>query len=90
MKPFAFQGAWLHLKDEKFHADIAWIHRFSPRSMTEWFSMDEVIGLTDNGYLPNGEKADYKETTHSQGLAIVHLGKGLKNLKANFLEFSFG
>ena len=87
MKPFAFQGAWLHLKDEKFHADIAWIHRFSPRSMTEWFSMDEVIGLTDNGYLPNGEKADYKETTHSQGLAIVHLGKGLKNLKANFWNF---
>src|SRR5690606_3055607 len=83
MKPFAFQGGWLHHKNEKFQADVAWIHKVSPRSMTEWFPMDEVIGLTDNGYLPNGEKAEYEETTHSQGLAIVHLGKELKNLKYN-------
>jgi len=87
MKPFSFQGAWLHHKNEKFQADVAWIHRVSPRSMTEWFSMDEVIGLTDNGYLLNGEKADYKETTHSQELAIVHLGKKIKNLNANFWNF---
>ena len=87
MKPFAFQGGWLHHKDEKLQADVAWIHRVSPRSMTEWFPMDETIGLTDNGYLPNGEKADYKEVTHSQGLAIVHLGKEFKNLNANFWNF---
>ncbi|MFD1629796.1 hypothetical protein [Pseudopedobacter beijingensis] len=87
MKPFAFQGAWLHHKNEKIQADAAWIHRVSPRSMTEWFSMEEVIGLTDNGYLSNGEKADYEGTTHSQGLAIVHLGKEFKNLNANFWNF---
>ena len=87
MKPFAFQGGWLHHKNEKFQADVAWIHKVSPRSMTEWFPMDEVIGLTDNGYLPNGEKAEYEETTHSQGLAIVHLGKEFKNLKFNFWNF---
>lgn len=87
MKPFAFQGGWLHHKNEKFQADIAWIHKVSPRSMTEWFPMEEVIGITDNGYLPNGEKAYYKETTHSQGLAIVHLGKEFKNLKVNFWNF---
>ncbi|MBP6661465.1 MAG: hypothetical protein KA172_00095 [Paludibacter sp.] len=87
MKPFAFQGGWLHHKGEKFQADVAWIHKVSPRSMTEWFSMEEAIGLTDNGYSPNGEKADYKETTHSQGLAIVHLGKEFKNLNINFWNF---
>src|SRR5690606_41862935 len=87
MKPFAFQGDWLHHKNEKFQADVAWIHKVSPKSMTECFPMDEVIGLTDNGYLPNGEKAEYEETTHSQGLAIVHLGKEFKNLKFNFWNF---
>jgi len=89
MKPFAFQGAWSHHKNEKFQADIAWIHRVSPRSMTEWFSMEDAIGLTDNGYLPNGEKGDYEGTTHSQGLAIFHLGKVFKNLNANFWNFHF-
>lgn len=87
MKSFAFQGGWLHYKDAVFQADLAWIHKISPRSMIEWFPMDEVIGLTDNGYLPNGKKAEYEGTTHSQGLAVVHLGKVFKNLNANFWHF---
>ena len=87
MKPFAFQGGWVHHKDEQFQANVAWIHKVSPRSMTEWFPMGDVIGFADNGYLPNGEKADYEETTHSQGLAIVHLGRKFKNINVNFWNF---
>ncbi len=77
MKPFAFQGGWLRhvAREGKWTVDAAWLHRFSPRSMTEWYPLEETIGLTDNGFQPDGTKAEYAEHISSKGVAIAHLGK---------------
>jgi hypothetical protein len=87
MKPFSFQGVWLHYKDEKFRSDMAWIYKVSPRSMTDWFSVDDAIGLMDNGYQPDGTKADYKQHISSHGVAIIHAGNEIKNIKIDFWNY---
>ncbi|MEZ4886845.1 MAG: OprD family outer membrane porin [Chitinophagales bacterium] len=72
MMPFVYQGLWSEwgeLKDQK--VSLGWIDGVSPRGTTEWFSMDEVIGLNNNGTEPNGEKAHYHETAQTKGIAVI-------------------
>lgn len=78
MKPFAFQGLWLHQqqKESSWVYDAAWLYRVSPRSMVEWYSFTEAIGLTDNGFQPNGSRADYRHTP-TKGIGVAHLGKNI-------------
>jgi hypothetical protein len=75
MKPFAFQGIWFNGNKESWQYDAAWIYKVSPRSTTAWYKMDEAIGLTDNGYQPNGIKADYADKLSTAGLGILYVGK---------------
>lgn len=86
MKPFAFQGSWLHhsIKNDQWIIDAGWFHKVSPRSMTEWFPMDEAIGMTDNGFQPDGTKAKYAHHIASKGIGSAHLGKKSEFWKLNF------
>lgn len=74
MKPFAFQGLWFHNKHKSHILDAGWIHKVSPRSMTEWYAMSEAIGLTDNGFQPDGSPARYHESIHSRGAGTLRWG----------------
>lgn len=83
MKPFAFQGGWIQQQWDSTLIDGGWIHKVSPRSMTEWFSNTELFGWNDNGWQPDGSKAAYLHHTPSAGIGIVHIGQAHKHWKAD-------
>lgn len=89
MQAFAFQGGWFHHHSEenKWLVDVAWIRKVSPRSMTKWFSMDEAIGISDNGFQPNGKKAKYLNKTPTEGIGISHLERKNNHWKLNIWNF---
>ncbi|MCD8540471.1 MAG: OprD family outer membrane porin, partial [Leadbetterella sp.] len=74
MKPFAFQGAWVHHHHKGNTLDVGWIHKVSPRSMNEWYGIQEAIGLTDNGLQPDGTPAGYHRAAHSAGIGTLRWG----------------
>lgn len=60
MKAFAFKGFYGDWGIHKgFRMKNIFINGASPRSMVEWFPLNEVIGLNYNGYAINGELGDY-------------------------------
>ena len=87
MGPFAHQGLWLH------HAwgsgssiDFGYINSVSPRSTTDWFSLNQAIGLFTNGFLPNGEAADYKNKTNADGLGLFKYSLSESNLNVKVYD----
>ncbi|UAB84395.1 hypothetical protein INR75_19955 [Zunongwangia sp. SCSIO 43204] len=88
MKPFAHRGGWAHLDFNSPHQlDLGWINGVSPRATTEWFSMEEAIGLFYNGFQPNGEEAEYHENYHSSGLAVLNYQFNKENFSVNIYDF---
>lgn len=84
MKPFAFKGLWLNHKfGSRQTLNLGWISRVSPRSTVEWYSLNEALGITNNGFQPDGSEADYHEHIPSEGIL-----SGNYNLKSNVLSFS--
>lgn len=83
MKPFVYKGLWISFKElKKQQLYGGWIYAVSPRGMTEWFSLNEAIGLSNNGYLPDGEHAEYHEHSNTKGLlALGYENELSKNLK---------
>ncbi len=88
MKPFAFKGVWGHLKPRE-HQEIilGWLDRISPRSMVEWFDFSEGIGLTDNGFQPDGTEADYHEHLESRGVALAGYEGEVKDLRLQLYQW---
>ena len=81
MGPFAHQGAWWHHQwNENSSLDLGFINAISPRSTTDWFSLNEGIGLFSNGFLQNGEIADYRNYTNSEGLGVFKYTYSKANL----------
>lgn len=89
MNPFLFQGGWLHhsLKEDGWNMDASWIHKVSPRSMMEWYSLAESFGLNSNGQQPNGELADYQNWTPVKGVGVMHLGNRTEKWDVDFWHF---
>ncbi|WP_236970886.1 hypothetical protein [Membranihabitans marinus] len=75
MISFAFSGGWLHHSTSGWVFDGAWINKVSPRSMTEWFTIKEAIGLIDKGYQPNGHITEIANHHSSSGIGLAHVGK---------------
>lgn len=83
MKPFVYNGAWLAIKEiTKHHFYWGWLYQVSPRGMTEWYPIDEAIGILNNGYQPNGQKAHYQHHLKSAGLGVF----GYEGTIANALQ----
>ncbi len=88
MKPFAHRGAWAHLNfGLKHQVNLAWLDGASPRSTTEWFPMEETIGLFYNGFQPNGDRAEYHEFYPSSGLGILNYNFRNENFQLKFYDF---
>jgi hypothetical protein len=88
MKPFAHRGAWAHLNfDSKHEVNLGWLDGVSPRSTTEWFALDEAIGLFYNGFQPNGDIAEYHEFYPSSGIGILNYNFRRENFQLIFYDF---
>ena len=88
MKPFAFKGIWFSYGfDETQGFDVAWLDGISPRSTVEWFDFNEGIGLSDNGYQPDGSLADYHDHLESEGLVYLGYHKKLRALDLNIYQW---
>jgi hypothetical protein len=80
MKPFAFKGFWGEINElEKYKFTLGWIHAVSPRGMTEWYTLSEAIGLSNNGCQPNGDHADYQHHTATNGLGVFGIHRSVGN-----------
>lgn len=87
MLDFAFQGInGLITIDSTLKVNLVSLNRVSPRAMTKWYSANEVIGLLNNGYLPDGTKADYSELTKTNIVAYAGVEKTAGKLKLNFWD----
>lgn len=85
MKPFAFKGVWIHYRPGKNQVmRLAWLDRISARSTVEWFDFNEGIGLTDNGYQPDGHPAEYHEHQESSGVALLGYEREFRDLDLRF------
>lgn len=73
MTPFAHRGGWTHLNITPHHqVNLGWLNGVSPRATTEWFSIEDGMGLFNNGHQPNGELAEYYEQYPSSGIGIAN------------------
>ena len=88
MKPFAFKGVWFHYTLAKNHLLYAtWIDRISPRSTVEWFDFKEGIGLSNQGFQPDGTEAEYHEALESDGLAMLGYHTHYKDFSLEFYQW---
>ncbi|MGH1334704.1 MAG: hypothetical protein ACRBFS_01145 [Aureispira sp.] len=89
MKPFVYNGAWLAWKDtSQHHLYLGWLYQVSPRGITEWYSIEEAIGIVNNGYQPNGQKAHYQHHQKSAGLGVIgYEGQLLTGLTINLWNY---
>ena len=72
MKPFLYRGFWSEINEwEKHKLVLGWINGVSPRGINQWFNLAEAIGINNNGFLPNGEKAEYRNQHQSKGIAAL-------------------
>ena len=42
----------------------------SPRGITEWYKLDEAIGILNNGHLNDTTEIEYHEKAHTKGIFI--------------------
>lgn len=90
MNRFAHSGAWLHLNFDSPHSlDLGWLKGVSPRSSYDWFSFDEVFGMVNQGFQPNGEKATYRGFYPSRGVGVFNYGFNANNLNIHAYNFLF-
>lgn len=83
MIPFVYQGLWGEVHELKNHTFYAgWINGVAPRGFTEWYNLNEAIGINNNGFEPDGTKGHYKGTANTKGIAVLGLkSSSLENLK---------
>jgi hypothetical protein len=88
MMPFVHRGGWAHLNfNSKHKVNLGWLNGVSPRATTQWFAVDEALGLFNNGFQPNGEKANYHNFYPSSGVGIINYNLRKENLQLNFYDY---
>lgn len=83
MKPFVFQGLWTEYQKSKITFNFGLINKVSPRGMTEWFSLNEAIGLNNNGFTYDGNAAHYHEHANTMGLLVASIEQ---QFSSNFIS----
>lgn len=72
MKPKVFQGAVIKQQiNDKNRLFLSWLIGASPRSTIHWYSIEDAIGIYNNGCLSDGSDAHYHGHISSKGLGIV-------------------
>lgn len=88
MRPTFEEGAWLSiLENKKFGFNGGWIWSVSPRSTTNWYRLQESIGLYSVGVNDKGKRSNYFTNLTSQGMAIANFYfKPTNNIKINLWD----
>ncbi len=91
MKSFVYRGAWAIINEFKEHEiTLGYIDGVSPRGMTEWFSLDEAIGILGNGRQPDGSAAEYHNHGHIDWIAVIGVERIIHdNLKLSLWNYLF-
>lgn len=72
MKAFVYEGFWSEINELKHQKlTLGWLYGVSPRGMTEWFSINEAIGLISRGRNPDGTTPDYHGSWRSRGIGVL-------------------
>lgn len=72
MKAFVYKGLWAnHRFKNNSLLKYGFIQSVSPRGMTEWYPLNEAIGINNNGLQPDGSQAHYHEKSNTRGLAVL-------------------
>ncbi len=71
MKPFVYKGLWTETNLGK-HSELynGVVTGVSPRGMTEWYHLNEAIGLLPSGLLNDSTHYEYHEKANTLGLLV--------------------
>ena len=71
MMAFMYQGIWNSIDlSSKVKMYNGFINGVAPRGMTKWYSMNEAIGITNNGMLNDSTKMNYRTAANTKGLLV--------------------
>ncbi|MFY0674621.1 MAG: hypothetical protein JXQ87_14575 [Bacteroidia bacterium] len=88
MKPYAIHGLWVRSKlNANWVMSLGAFNKFSPRSTTHWYHLNESIGIYGNGYAINGKKARYQGRLRTNGLLVA--GAHYHNKLFNFQGWNY-
>jgi hypothetical protein len=74
MRPNLQEGLWAEWNDsKKISARAGWLTRTSPRSTTNWYSIERSF-VYPNGRAVNGVRANYTGNVKSDGIFIANVG----------------
>lgn len=72
LKPTALSGVWTEINEwEKLSVNAGWFTKTSPRSTTEWYKLEDAIGLYGRGFNADGTNSSYPGNIKTKGLGIL-------------------
>lgn len=88
MKPFVYKGAWSKWSPKE-HITLynGFVSGVSPRGMTEWYSINEAVGILSRGHLNDSTEMDYHEHSNSRGLSVNAVDLSLKKINIEFWNY---
>lgn len=90
MKPFVYRGLWTELYELKNQAIYAgWINGVSPRGMTDWYTLNQAVGLLNNGFQYDGSNAVYHEFAETKGLGVLGYKVKIKDISLQIWDYYF-
>lgn len=90
MKPFVYRGAYAEVAVGKHAKAIGlYINGVSPRGMTEWYNLNEAIGISNNGFHYDGSSAHYHERLNTMGIFGLAIEGEKKNLSYKLWNYHF-
>lgn len=85
MMPFVYQGIWSEYQHDEGKTYLGLINGVGPRGMTNWYSLNEGIGIIGKGLQPNGTPSNYYKKSNTRGLIVAgHEQKIGDNWKINY------
>ena len=74
MRPTLVEGLWIKVaENEKIGFNGGYIHRVSPRSTVEWYTVGESLGIYPSGLNPDGTRSGYKNNIHSKAFLMGNI-----------------
>ena len=90
MKAFVYKGIWAELQALRSQSIyVGWINGVSPRGMTEWYSINEAIGILNNGFQYDGSNAEYHEFAATRGIGVLGYKIKLKDISLQVWDYYF-